>query len=187
MSTHISAFFLYVQYFCHILRPVYIKSVILNRNDTWTSSGYITLANMKKSLIKLAGAAVILVGLLSCTKGKMQLITVDSDTWGEEIILNDTGLKISLTLFDTDDTKCDINIPAGTSATLNIGSQKRTLCLHDCKSVALKVEDGRQMSFEFGDEAFFSKYELEEKDIWYGDALVDKKWPVYTYRISTIL
>lgn len=151
---------------------------------------------------KLSFFALMLLCLFSCTddgstpeEGKPSpdddskyKVTVEASFWGEDIIYNESGKDLTMTLYHTYD-KADslsVDILAGHSDTLDLPSLEYTISI-TMSSDSLKIEfvDGKQIITKSSEDMFYGTYEKEETIIYRGDAEVDTPWPTYKYRITT--
>jgi len=143
---------------------------------------------------KLSVLAMALLCLYSCTDDKTNpeddpkyKVTVDSAFWGEDIVYNESGKDLTMTLYHTYD-KADslsVEIPDGQSDTLDLPGMDYTMSI-TMSSDSLKIEfaDGKKIVTKSSEKMFYGTYELEEKVIYRGDAEVDRPWPTYRYRIT---
>lgn len=123
--------------------------------------------------------------MVSCTGMEKTRLTVDADYWGEDVIFNESGQDLTMTLYGRDGETLSLMIPDGKSDTLDLPSMEYTLSI-SLSSDSLKIDfaDGRQLLTKPSDELIYGTYELEQKTIYYEDAEVDKLWPTYRYHIT---
>ena len=132
---------------------------------------------------------VLAIALLtSCEDAKPVKPTVDWNSWGDEIVYNDTDIELSLTLDDLKGHVKTVVIAPAAADTLAIPSMEYSLCLQNAEEVGISHENQLLVSLKKGVDKFFTDYDYEEFEYTFkvdGQTWTeDRLWPRYRYHIT---
>ena len=131
----------------------------------------------------------VLVGLISCKESINTKISIDSSYWGEDIIHNESGLDLTMTLYHTDHKgelqNLVLEISNSDWAKLSLPCQEYTLSITELSdSLRILFSDGKQILTKPSERILYGKYQLKEETRYHGDVEIDKPWPIYSYYIT---
>ena len=139
---------------------------------------------MKRFLVLL----LAVVCLVSCKEDSEYMVTVDSAFWGDEFVYNESGLDLTMTLFQTMNGELktlSLEIANGQSKRLDLPAMEHTLSISmSSDSLKIKFADGKQLVTHPSENLLYGTHEFNEEIRYEGDSKIDQPWPTYTYHIT---
>lgn len=129
---------------------------------------------------------LFVMAMSSCKEDIVYYADIESLSWGEDIIINDTDKNVCLFLRnDEQDEEISMNIEPQGSVRLDIPSRKWFLCVQTCDILTISFPDGRKYDSAYND-IFLRNYEYEEREYYAEEnVLSSRPWPIYTYHINS--